>query len=139
MAPLKRYSTRPYGEDLTRAIRVRLPPEVDSALRQVRRLFDVSVATQIRAGIERSLADMIPQAVAAVRSPETSNAMKLKLLEFLATTRRVHLALHDPESAALLRNARAEEANDKRRRPRSRPAEPPTDATDAARADLIEI
>ncbi len=95
---------RPYGENLTRAVRVRLPVELDSALRQVRRLFGISVAHQIRMGIEYSLADMIPKAVGHLRHPDTSNPMKLKLLDFLRATAKASLALHEPEMAKAIRD-----------------------------------
>ncbi len=94
---------RPYGEKLTRAVRVRLPVELDSALRQVRRLFGVSVAHQIRTGIESSLGDMVPKAVAMVRNPETSTSMKLKLMKFLYSVAKADLAQHHPAQAKILR------------------------------------
>ena len=103
---------RPYGENLTRAVRVRLPVELDSALRQVRRLFGVSVAHQIRTGIEYSLDDMIPKVVGRLRHPKTSNPTKLKLIDFLRATRRASLALHEPEMAKALRDAAHEETRE---------------------------
>ena len=98
---------RPYGEKLTRAVRVRLPVELDSALRQVRRLFGVSVAHQIRTGIESSLGDMVPKAVAMVRDENTSTSMKLKLMKFLYSVAKANLAQHHPETAKILLRSRA--------------------------------
>ena len=103
---------RPYGENLTRAVRVRLPVELDSALRQVRRLFGVSLAHQIRTGIEYSLADMIPKVVGRLRHPDTSNPMKLKLIDFLRATRKASLALHEPEMAKAIRDGAREETRE---------------------------
>ena len=103
---------RPYGENLTRAVRVRLPVELDSALRQVRRLFGISAAHQIRTGIEYSLADMIPKVVGQLRHPGTSNPMKLKLIDFLRATRKASLALHEPKMAKALRDGAREETRE---------------------------
>ncbi len=94
---------RPYGEKLTRAVRVRLPVELDSALRQVRRLFGVSVAHQIRTGIECSLGDMVPKAVAMLRDENTSTSMKLKLMKFLYSVAKADLGQHHPEKTKILR------------------------------------
>ena len=99
-----RRSARRYGEDLTRSVRVRLPPETDAVLRRVRRLFGISVSEQIRMGIERSLADMIPNVVEIIQRDGTSNARKLRLIDFLHATRRSFLAAHDPKKAKTLRD-----------------------------------
>ena len=111
---------RPYGENLTRVVRVRLPVELDSALRQVRRLFGVSVAHQIRTGIECSLGNMIPKAVAMVENPDTSTSMKLKLMKFLYSVAKANLAQHHPEKAKILREGLMEYRMKLRRKPRYR-------------------
>ncbi|MCH8149240.1 MAG: hypothetical protein IH987_14865 [Planctomycetes bacterium] len=111
---------RPYGEKLTRAVRVRLPVELDSALRQVRRLFGVSVAHQIRTGIECSLGNMVPKAVAMLRDENTSTSMKLKLMKFLYSVAKANLAQHHPEQAKILREGLREFYRQRRRKPPSR-------------------
>lgn len=111
---------RPYGENLVRAVRVRLPVELDSALRQVRRLFGVSVAHQIRTGIESSLGDMVPKAVAMIKNEDTSSSMKLKLMKFLYSVAKADLAQHHPEKAKILREGLMEYRMKTRRKPTTR-------------------
>ena len=108
MAKRKGKPRRPYGENYCRAIRVRLPQEVDSALRTYRRLFKVPLAHMVRAGVMRALEDAIPKAVAAVRDPDTSDAVRIKLLDFLRTCSRGHLAMNHPDLAAMHREVRVE-------------------------------
>ena len=60
MGQVRKKYRRRYGEHLVRAMRVRLPPEVDSALRQARKLFGIPIAEMVRAGTERALVDQVP-------------------------------------------------------------------------------
>ena len=69
----KKKRGRPYGQNFTRAIRVRFPPEVDFALRKARRLFGISIAEFVRAGVMQAFADTVPRAVAALDDPKTTD------------------------------------------------------------------
>lgn len=111
-----RRSERRYGEDLSRSVRVRLPPETDAALRRVRRLFGISVSEQIRMGIERSLADMVPKVAEIIQRDGTSNTRKLRLIDFLHSMRRSFLATHDPPKAKTLRDGLKASSIEQRRK-----------------------
>ena len=109
---------RPYGAHYVRAIRVRFPPEVDSALRRLRRLSGVSVSQLVRMGMMRMFCDKVREAVAAIDDPATSERIQLEWIEFLRVCSEADLALHYPEVAAVLRESKrrlAEEARRERR------------------------
>ena len=74
---------RPYGECYTKSMRVRFPPEVDSALRRVRRLFKISMSEIVRAGTMQALVSKVPEAVRIIDNPKTSTFKRLKMIEFL--------------------------------------------------------
>ena len=114
MTAAKRKPGRPYGQKYCKAIRVRFPPEVDAALRKVRQIFGISLAQQVRAGVVRSLADKILQAVAVAKDPSASNRKKLTMIMFLRTVAEADLALHHPEMAEQLRQIRIDEKEERR-------------------------
>jgi len=112
----KRRAGRPYGAHYVKAIRVRFPPEVDSALRGIRRLFGVSLSDLVRMGTMRALCDKVAEAVARIRDPATGEWMQLHLIEFLHVLSEAGLALDCPEVAAVLREGKCRRATEARRR-----------------------
>ena len=107
MAGTKKKRGRPYGANYCRGIRVRFPPEVDSALRRARRLYGVSISEMVRAGVMFVLAGSVPDAVAVIEHPKTGDSRKLRLIEYLRACTKAYIAVNEPEKAELLRQARS--------------------------------
>ena len=105
MATKKQKTTRPWGNHLTDAIRVRLAPETAIALRRAKSLLGINLAEFVRAGVENALANSVAKVVARIDDPRTGAAMKLRLIKYLRACTRSHYAMHQPELAERLRTA----------------------------------
>ena len=105
MATKTRKTTRPYGNHLTKDVRVRLAPETALALRRAKSLLGVSIAAFVRAGVEVALANSVAKVVARIDDPRTSASMKLRLIKYLRACTRSDFAMHHPDLAERLRPA----------------------------------
>ena len=97
MVKIPRKRRKPPQIRYSRSIRVRLPVEVDRAVRAARRHLGISLSAFVRAGIEAKLVEMIPRCVEIARDPTAKPGHRLKTIEFLAQSRRAWAALHKPE------------------------------------------
>lgn len=91
---------RPYKYNLTKGVRVAISPELDSALRHVRRQFGVSMSHVIRMGIMVALAKQVPEAVAIAHDPTVHPTKRLKMAEFIRACAKAEASLREPEVAA---------------------------------------
>ena len=105
MATKKQKTTRPWGNHLTQAIRVRVAPETAIALRRAKSLLGINIAAFVRAGVESALANSVSKVVAKIDDPRTGAAMKLRLIKYLRACTRSDFAMHHPELAERLRTA----------------------------------
>jgi hypothetical protein len=99
---------RPYKYNLTKGVRVAISPELDSALRHIRRQFGVSKSHVIRMGIMVALAKQVPEAVAIARDPTVHPSKRLAMLRLLRVCTEANISLKNPEMAAVLRGSSAE-------------------------------
>ena len=94
MEPTRRKPTAVrYGS----VVRVRLPPDMERAVRAARRILGINLSTFIRAGIEQQLRVALPKAIAIAKDPDANPRLQLKMIQFLQQARKGNLALHYPE------------------------------------------
>ena len=94
------------GAHYTKGIRVRLTPELDKVLRRMKKLFGMPMGAAIRTGLERALADTVPDAIAIIDDPDENEAAKLVMHEYLQLIREAALSRCAPEVAEALREER---------------------------------
>ena len=96
--PRKRITRRKAPEvRLARGIRVCLPVDTDRALRALRAEFGMSVSELVRAGVEHTLAEFVPKAVALIRDKSVPTRRRLRMMRFIRSAGITNLALHVPE------------------------------------------
>ena len=113
-----------------------MPPELHDSLKMLRNMFGVPVSEFCRQGIERALADFIPEIVKLIDDPRTPAMSKLELAGWLRQCAAADLARSHPDQARYLRKVQeqleVERRKEARRRRKAAKQAATGDAIDAA-------
>ena len=71
--------------------------EMEKVARSACRILKVSMSDLIRSGIEKRLAEMMPQCMAIAENEQRSGATRIKMVKFLDRVVEGSLALHAPK------------------------------------------